>query len=44
MSEKLDAANFYVDVAQLTGEISTIFVRLEDIASVFVETEQPITA
>ena len=44
VSEKLDDTHFYVDISQPTGEISTIFIRLDEIASVFVETEHAIIA
>jgi preprotein translocase subunit YajC len=36
----LDDRHFYVDVSHPAGEISTVFVNIEDIASVFEETER----
>ena len=43
IADKLDDTHFYADISKSTGEISTVFITLADIASVFVETERPIS-
>ena len=43
IADKLDDTHFYADISKSTGEISTILITLADIASVFVETEHPIS-
>lgn len=39
IADKLDDTHFYADVSQVTGEISTMLITADDIASVFIETE-----
>ena len=42
--DKLDDEDFYVDVVKKdTGETVTTFVSINDIVSVFIETEHPIS-
>jgi hypothetical protein len=43
ITDKLDDVHFYADVAEPTGDISTIFVSLDDIESVLVETEHSLS-
>jgi hypothetical protein len=43
ISEKLDDTHFYADIAKTTGEMATVFITIDDIASVFVESERPIS-
>jgi len=43
ISDKLDDTHFYADVSQTTGEIVTILITTEDIASVFIETEHSLS-
>ena len=43
IADKLDDTHFYADISKSTGEISTVLITLADIASVFVETERPIS-
>ena len=42
IADKLDDRHFYADVTVAGGDITTIFISIDDIASVFVETEHPI--
>jgi len=42
ISDKLDDTHFYADISKSTGEISTVFITIDDILSVFEETERPI--
>jgi len=43
IADKLDDTHFYADVSKSTGEISTVFISLDDIASVLVEIERPLS-
>ena len=40
--DKLDDKHFYADISKPTGEILTVFITINDIASVFEETERQI--
>jgi len=43
IADKLDDTHFYADVSNSTGEISTVLITFDDILSIFVETEHPIS-
>jgi len=42
IADKLDETHFYADISDATGEISTVFITADDIASVFEEIEYPL--
>jgi len=43
IADKLDDSHFYADVSNSSGEISTVLISINDIESVFVETETPLS-